>query len=312
MRTSISACLLVLLFSRIDLLAVWEIIAAANLLLLAAVLALMVLLYFLCLLRWRIVLGAAGIRFPLSRLLVPFLGGTFMNTFLPSTVGGDILRSAHVARDSRQTAGSVASVLMDRLSGFTAVVCVAVAGLLIGGRSVANSQVIVAVALMALALAGILLVVFHPRVHVWLSGLLSAGRPGKVRKTLLEVVVSMHGFRSQLNVLRRAMLLSLFVQAVSPLAPLLVCWAVGGSVNPVYFFVLMPVIGAISLLPVSIGGIGLRDALVVYAFSRAGLSGQTAMAMSLVTTAFTIALACASGIIYVFALYSRRVQSDQA
>jgi uncharacterized membrane protein YbhN (UPF0104 family) len=69
----------------------------------------------------------------------------------------------------------------------------------------------------------------------------------------------------------------------------------------------MPVITVVTLLPVSIGGLGLREAIMVALFTTVGLDKNGAFAMSLLNSFNGIILAAIAGLVYVFTLHHRRV-----
>ncbi len=81
----------------------------------------------------------------------------------------------------------------------------------------------------------------------------------------------------------------------------------GIKINMAYFFVYLPIIGAITLLPISIGGLGLRDATTVFFFAQAGVSKDMAFAMSLINFSFIVFYASIGGLIYVFTVHHRRI-----
>src|SRR5206468_389845 len=68
-------------------------------------------------LRWQAVLAGLGLHARARRLLHHYLAGLFVGNFLPSTIGGDVLRIRRLATDNGDTAASFASVVLERLSG---------------------------------------------------------------------------------------------------------------------------------------------------------------------------------------------------
>jgi len=65
--------------------------------------------------RWGYLLRVQGIQLPFTRLMGLVLVGTFVSNFLPTTVGGDLVKMAAVANGQPKRAVAVASVLADRL-----------------------------------------------------------------------------------------------------------------------------------------------------------------------------------------------------
>ena len=119
-KVAISLALLAYLFSITDLGALEERVRTADLLdLLAAVLC-FVLMLALATWRWRMLLGALGARAPVGHLTASYLVATFFNNFLPSNIGGDIVRVRDSSKLTGSTATSLAVVGIDRILGFGA------------------------------------------------------------------------------------------------------------------------------------------------------------------------------------------------
>ena len=70
--------------------------------------------------RWRLLLEALGVGAPLRRLTASYLVATFFNNFLPSNIGGDIVRVRDGSRLTGSTTASLAVVGIDRILGFGA------------------------------------------------------------------------------------------------------------------------------------------------------------------------------------------------
>jgi hypothetical protein len=103
-------------------------------------------------------------------------------------------------------------------------------------------------------------------------------------------------------------LLSILIQIASPVVFLLVGCALGIEAPGVYYFIIFPIVSAITMLPISIGGLGVRDALTVYFFSQIGVTRDLAFAMSLVSFFFICAWGAVGGLIYVLTVRHRRLQ----
>lgn len=67
--------------------------------------------------KWQILLQAQRIRLPLGNLLSYTFVGLFFGNFLPTNVGGDLVRGYDLARDTSLPAEAAISVLVDRLVG---------------------------------------------------------------------------------------------------------------------------------------------------------------------------------------------------
>src|SRR5689334_5595899 len=127
-KAAVSIGLLYLLFSRVDVSRLWTVARTASPLLLASALALYFAVILVSTWRWSILLRAQHVELPFSFLTQSFLVATFFNNFLPSNIGGDVIRITDTARivGSRTLATTV--VLIDRGLGLLGLALMAASG----------------------------------------------------------------------------------------------------------------------------------------------------------------------------------------
>ena len=310
LRISISIILLIFLFKQVDVKSLLDIVKKADKSLLFFSFFTSFFIYFFCFFRWKMLLNAVGIRLPLSRLLSPFAGGIFFNLFFPSTIGGDFVRSADLAMHTKKTKEVVATVLLDRLSGYIGLVAVALLAFLWGRKLIQEKiimQSLFALTVLTGVLIFILLILFNGSIYSKINKLLHSPNGGKLRTTIESIHQEMHYFRKHKKIIFNNLLLSFIIQALSPLSGYIISLSLGLKLNIAYFSIFLPIIGAVTLLPISVGGLGLRDALTIYFFTKVGISKDLSFAMSLLGFFFIAVYAGIGGLIYVFTLHHRRV-----
>src|SRR5690606_7330008 len=120
--------------------------------------------------RWGLLLRAQGIALRFGTLTSSFLVATFFNNFLPSNIGGDVVRVADTAAAAGSKTLATTVVLIDRGIGLLGLVLVAALGATTGPRLVAQGPGIGAAVLwagfacaMAVALAAVLVPQGLPR-----------------------------------------------------------------------------------------------------------------------------------------------------
>ena len=313
LRISISIVMLVLLFkiTKIDTASLLQHLKTADKRLLSLAFVTYFLTYVLCLFRWRMLLKGAGIDLPLRRLIISFSGGTFFSIFLPSTIGGDFMRSADLAVYTKKTKEVIATVFLDRLSGYIGLVILVLLSLLFGWKLVEDSSVIISIAVITGLLVSILLVLFNNFLYLKITGLLNAGKAGRIREAIRRLHHEIYIFRHQKKIILNNLILSFIVQAVTPLTFFLIALSLGIKVKIIYFFVFLPIIGAITLLPISIGGLGLRETSTVFYFSKIGVDEHLSLAMSLLSFSFILIYGALGGIIYALTIRHRRIQHNK-
>ncbi len=306
-RIGISLVLLVFLFKQVEPQSLLEIIKRSDKMLIWLAFFVTFFGYFFCFLRWKMILDVVAINLPLKRLISAFSGGIFFNMFLPSTIGGDFVRSADIGYHSKKTCTVVATVLLDRISGFAGMIVVALVALILGYRLIKDTRIILAICVLSVLLILLILLIFNNFVYGIFSRLFSTSGPGKIRRALHKVLQEMHDFKHHKAVIFENLLLSIAVQLIGPIATYMIAVSFHLEVNILYFFLFIPIIGAVTLLPISIGGLGVRDYMTILLFTSMGISKHFAFAFSLLGFFFLLLYAGIGGMIYGFTLHNRRV-----
>lgn len=310
-RVGISIALLIFLFTHIDSKSLLEIIKRADKPLLFLGFFIAFFTYLFCLFRWEMLLKAVGIRLPLKRVIISFAGGTFFSLFLPSTIGGDFMRTLDLAAHTKRPKDIIATVLLDRLSGYVGLVLLSSAALLIGWKFIQSKSILFSLAIITGILVAVLLLLFNNFLYSRISTILHSPNAGRIRKLIKNLHEEIYIFRNHKKVIVNNLILSVLIQILSPLVSFVIALALGIKIDIIYFFIFLPIIGAITLLPISIGGLGLRDATTIFFFAKAGVSKDLAFAMSLISFFFLLVYGAIGGLIYVLTVHHRRIQHNQ-
>jgi uncharacterized protein (TIRG00374 family) len=301
-RGGISIVLLVFLLRQVDTKNVLEIISHADKLLLLYAFLVLFFGYALGLYRWQQLLKGAKIDLPLRRVITSFAGGMFFSVFLPSSIGGDLVRSIDLAAHTKKTKEVVATVILDRLSGYIGLVFIVLLALLCGFRFVHDPGVIISIAVITMVLVVVVLILFNTFLFNKINKLLHSPTAGKMRDALKNLHQEIHVFKHQKRIIANNLLVSVVIQTVTPIGFYITALALGVKVNIIYFFIFLPIITAITLLPISIGGLGIREYTSKLFFAKAGVDAGSAFAMSLLNSLFILIYAAIGGLIYVMAV----------
>jgi len=314
-RLGVSVILLLLLFKfqNIDVPGLLENIRHTDKLLLSLAFLMASANYIIGFYRWKMLLDAVKIHPPLKKIIGSYAGGIFFNAFLPSTIGGDVVRSLDLSAHTKKPKEVIATVFLDRLSGYIGTVIVVLFSLLCGWKYIhGNPEVLWPIAVVTAILVVILLVLFNSFLFSKINRLLGSGRAGRVQEALKSLHQELYYFKNHKAVLLKNLVFSLLIQAVSILNIYIISLSLGVNVSVLYFFIFFPIIGAITLLPIAIGGLGLRESMFVFFFSRAGIADNLSVAMSLLGFSFIVICAAIGGLVYVFTLRYRRLQRHPA
>ncbi len=310
-RVAISIILLVFLFRQADDKSLLEAIRNVNKPLLLLAFLFFSLTYILGLLRWVMLLKAVKINLPIKRVITSFSGGIFFSLFLPSTIGGDFLRSVDLSMHTKKPKEVIATIFLDRLSGYIGLVFLALWAIFLGWKILEDSSVLIALGIIVGLLAVILLVFFNKFLFSKINRFLKSPNAGKIRDLISDLHEEIHLFRDKPQVVLKNILLSIVIQAVPPLTFYIIALSLGVKISLAYFFIFIPIIGAIILLPISIGGLGLRDASTIFFFAKVGVGKNLAFAMALLNFSFILLYGAVGGLIYVLTVHNRRLQHNQ-
>jgi uncharacterized protein (TIRG00374 family) len=252
-----SALVLALLLTFVPFKLVWSAIRSIPLSLSLGLLGVYMVLHLLGVVKWRLLINLAGANLTFRQSVRCYYGGLFGNVFLPSLVGGDVVRAGMAFAVSRSRAAIVLGSLIDRIGDVIGLGAVAATGALLLPRSLDPQSRKVFLALgVVFAIAGVSGVGILYRMPV-------RRFPFKVRRIMVKLRragQSMYGRPGRV-------LLCLFLGVVLQLCQVAINFWLGvASGLHVAFYVWLfawPLAKLSALLPVTQGGIGVREAALV-------------------------------------------------
>lgn len=262
LKLVVSAVLVAYLLWRVDTAAVGAALKTANSGLLLAALVL----YFGCLgfglLKWHVLVEAQGERVRLADLAAFTFTGLFFGNFLPTMIGGDVVRGFDMARHLRRAEDAAISVIMDRVVGVFALISVgalmaAVAVFGWGRRDLMNPAAVVWVAC-ALSVLGLAAVLSH-RSRRLLSRLFAIGPLRRLAPTWERFSVALGAYRQRPVALAKAYCCGVGMLFTSNLVQYLLSLAVGAGIPLRYIFLCNPLTAFAPLIVPSIGGLGVNQ-----------------------------------------------------
>lgn len=234
-------------------------------------------------LKWRPLLTVQQVPISFISLLSFYYAGLFANNFLPSGIGGDALRIYDVARTSGKPKEAAASVVMERLLASLALALTAAAALAFmteqGGSGYIN-WLVGGIVLVCLAALGIL----------FLCPFKEDGKAGRWLRRLGE-------YKEHPGTLAKVLLYSFLFQGLLVLSNSFIFKAAGAEVPLLRHFLYVPVIMAVSMLPLSVNGLGIREGMYVALYGHSGLDPGTALLCSLLFFGQVTATSLAGGAI---------------
>ncbi len=302
LKLSISIVLLVLLFRRIDVSSLWAKARSASPVWLAAALGIYGVTLLASTWRWHLLLDAQKVPVRRRSLLGSFMVANSFNNFLPSNIGGDVIRISDTAKYAQSKTRAAAVVLMDRALGLMALVFVAAVG-----ASAAGAVHPAAIPIWPMWLWIGLLVgaaasapaVFAPAGFSRLLRPLTVFHPQWVGDRIDKLTDVLSRFRAQPTALASCFGWAIFVQAMMVIFYFAVAYALHLGVTLSDLAVIVPISFVVQMLPVSVNGFGVREATFSFYFTRIGQPIESALLVSLVPQALIMLFSLTGAAVYV-------------
>ncbi len=217
--------------------------------------------------RWQ--LFARELRFERSvpKLTAYYFIGMFFNLLLPTSVGGDVVRAWYLDAGAKRRLAAFASVLLDRLNGLAVLIVLAVLGVFMTQTPLPAWVSWSVFALAALAATGFLALPVLARVPYL---------PTVRREQLATVVSVIH----QPRVLITTTGLSFLVQVANVVLVWWIGLGLGMDVPFAYYWILVPMVTLLTILPLSLNGMGVREGGTVLFLSPLGVPQETALTLA--------------------------------
>jgi hypothetical protein len=207
-------------------------------------------------------------------------------------VGGDIARAGYLAPGSGGVHRVVAAVLFDRISGLVALLALGLFGLAINREHFDPVLAPTLALLMLLLLTAILLgVVIRESYAARLSALL----PGRLGRHFNNVLGAIRVFSLSPRTLIASIAMGLLFQSIMIVNCAWLGSCLGIELPLAAWGVVICAVSLVLLLPISVGGIGLRDVTLVGLLSGSGVATERALALSFAMLGIQLVMAAVGG-----------------
>jgi hypothetical protein len=202
-------------------------------------------------------------------------------------------------------AEALATVLVDRMLGFVGLFIFALIAVL---YLLVREQQSEFLPLMIIGLSVIIFITymfFSERVYSFFSPIVKKITMFKLGERLNRLHETATDFGGAWGTITVCILHSIVIQAMLAFAPFFVLRSMGNTeLGILPFFIYVPIINVISMIPISFNAWGVRENSYVVLFSRVGLSGETSLTVSVVSAFLILLLSIIGGIFFSF--YKRK------
>ncbi len=235
--------------------------------------------------RWQ--LFTQRLHFPAGfwRCTAYYFIGTYFNLLLPTSVGGDVMRVLYLDNKSGRKLAALASVFLERLNGLLVLIALGCVGVLVSPTPL---PIWIPATVWGVAGCALLGVIALPiaATSKWLPA---------PRRHQLQTVV---GLMKLPRVMTLATAMSILVQVFGVISVWLISQALSLNVPFVYCCILGPMVSLLTLLPISVNGMGVREVGTIVFLAPLGIDEDSAKAMAFLWFAVNVAVSLSGGLVY--------------
>ncbi|MDD3520893.1 MAG: lysylphosphatidylglycerol synthase transmembrane domain-containing protein [Actinomycetota bacterium] len=275
--------------------------------------------YFLVL-RWQILLKTQNIKAPMSFLFGSYLVGYFFNNFLPTSIGGDVYRIYDTSKLKNSSGMKAASiVLMERTTGVMSSIIYLVFALSVGflrtshvefkmGKwTISNNILIILILAFFIFAVLIILIMLFPdyfRLNKFFRKLKFLH---KWEDKLRQMYNTFKDFRKFKVILLITIILSMILQFTFTLNYSFCSQGFGiNELSLISYIFIIQISSILTMIPISIGGIGVREGAFVVLVGALGGPRNIATIVSIAVLIMILVPGVVGGIIYALRPYMDR------
>lgn len=252
--------------------------------------------------RLKVVLAAQRTCFSIKELFCLNLIGYFFTNFMPTSVGGDLVKAYYISKKNNKKLTAYTSVLIDRVAGMFSVAIIASVALAIMGRRIEHRFVIWSVVLLLACCLAFALFIFNKKLVKRLGRITGIARLLQALKLDLpaqKAYTALTAYGTHKGLITKTLILSVAAQSVSFIGVYLLSVSLSAAVPFGKVFLAMPVIFVLCMLPVTMNGLGLREWAFVLFFSP-NVGNVIALSFALLYLAMFLLSSLIGGVIYLF------------
>jgi glycosyltransferase 2 family protein len=260
--------------------------------------------------RWQSLLAGHNLPVPFRKLFIFYLIGFFFNNFLPTSIGGDLVRIYKTAAFTSRTAVCFSAVFMERLIGSLAIVFLGVAGLFVTYNRLQNPALVWCAVTILAGLVVIIFLVTRQRGLDLVEWLWGRWPWAKFKEKGNKLIATFRLYQGHPGVLYKVLALSFLYQLVMVFFAFLVNVAIHLGASLQDFIVCIPVVATLGMLP-SLNGLGVRESGFVYLLTHLGrsngpaITSAEAFSFSVLILLTGLLVSLIGGVVFVFEKQSR-------
>ncbi len=207
--------------------------------------------------------------------------GAFFNLFMPTAVGGDIIKGYLLGKSSGKMEKGSMTVLVDRFIGILTIFSIGFISVIFAFDSITDKRIVVMILIFFIGLLVGMFIFLNRRAMIFFSKLFDIFKLKKLKELIKGFYESIYLFKDKKLQVFYAFFTSILMQMINIFSIYVLSKALGMTVSYFYFLIFIPLIYVLQMIPISISGIGVRENSFVFFFGLVGVSKEIALTLSL-------------------------------
>ena len=220
--------------------------------------------------------------------------GYFFNNFLPTSIGGDVVKAYHLSKKAKEKTGSFTAVFVDRAIGLLTMIFMAFIALFFVETKSIDTRVKYMIYSITAASFLFMLFMMNRAIARRFSIFLLFLRP--IEEKLRKLYTAINRYRHHKILMFHSLLISVASQLLFFLSIGIIASSIGSHISVMQILLRMPIISVMSLLP-SINGLGLREGSTVLLFGPL-IGKENAFAISILWFLVLFVISLLGGLVY--------------
>jgi uncharacterized protein (TIRG00374 family) len=250
--------------------------------------------------RWKIIIDGMGVHKSFIDLFYVNLTSTFFGMFLPSSVGGDVSKMIMIAENTSDREAAVSSVIIDRVIGMIVTILTGIVSLFFLPSLRENCVVLGSLVITLLIILLFAFLILNRRTFRKTINLIPVSIRRRFEESISKIDQSITKLQNNLRTLISALIVSFLRQVAISISFFCAGKSFGISAEMAVYFVVIPIVMAVIVLPISINGLGLQDNIMIFLLGMAGIGSAEALFLSIFMHVTRNLTGIIGGILYTF------------
>ncbi|KAA3608448.1 MAG: UPF0104 family protein [Calditrichaeota bacterium] len=261
--------------------------------------------------RWKIILKHYDLDFSFKKLFGYYLVGLFFNNFLPSSIGGDIIRIYKVVGNSEDRSPGFASVILERILGVASTLFLAIISLYYVSHYFQDDRILYTSAALFSLIVVFFVLITRNRPFEFLLKVFDKFSILNIGEKINKLIEAIHFLKEKKQVFIWVFLLSLLSQVAIVFLNYAVVLALDIDVDLTYLFLVVPVTFIITMLP-SINGVGVREYGFVFFLAAVNVSSAAAISLSVMNVLVPMFISIWGGLLFLMQRKNSKIDEVKA